>query len=733
MPACARVLLVLTLLTACPQPEPEPELVAAGEDIDERSTRELASSYEVPQIFYETLAALEVEPEELDYPDAGADFDLIPTRLAWTDQIRHRGDLAPVFAHMVGEDVEAAAASASPLVELLVAQNTYNDRHDYRTSRYDLRVEADPAAEPLVAALRALIEHPPPADHPDPPDLSWDQLEDEVREQVATLPEAARTPLALALPALARAAELRDEALLAADELDMEDWQDLHQRFWDGSEGRETYTHDYGTDAHPGFDFERMARAAQLVARATEDLRAALADVPLQAGALLDVPTPLGRVTVSLEDAASEWNGADHERLLLLDGGGDDRWLGPVAANTSLWLPVAVALDLRGDDLWSLEQTAWTIEDEAPDGPWPVSWPWWTTRMQGFGLFGVALLSDGGGDDEYLCGGLGQGAGVWGIGVLADHGGSDRYRGYVNAQGHGQFGQGLLVDLGAGDDSYETLEKSQGYGGPRGVGWLVDDGGADTYLAIEEPILWDWAGEGSNWSGSQGFGYGVRDGFFVDGAPVFSGGLGALFDLDGDDSYQCAVMCQGFGYAWGTGLLWDRAGDDEHVITHKYATGAATHWAVGLYVDHAGDDGYRNRGNDECIGLGYDSSVAWHLDRGDGADVYTIDNIGDFAVGGTRIPSLGVLINEGGDDEYHIPGSGRRALGYARVESGNRGMSSYLRLVQNVGLFFDLGGTGDVYDTAREGVGNGLDWLQTEPDGDGWNPTFDHGYGLDSE
>jgi hypothetical protein len=620
------------------------------------------------------------------------------------------------------------------LRELLVAQHVYNGRDDYVDSRYDVRVAVDPDAEPLIAALRAFVEHPGAQGHPDPVDVSWSEVEAELREQVASLPEAARAPLALALPALVRAAELRDEALLGG-EYGMDDWADLHEDFYEGNVGRFTWSHAYGTDAHPHFDFETMARAGQLAARALETLRLQLAGIPRVDGALLDVAAPLGRLTVTLSDEPDTWNGDDEDWFLLVDGGGDDVWLGPVAVNKSLWQPIAAVLDLRGDDVWSLEQTEWTVWDEEPDGPWPASWPWWTTRMQGLGLFGVAILDEAEGDDSYHSGGLGQGAGVWGVGVLVDHEGDDLYRGYLNAQGHAQFGQGLLADLGAGADRYETLETSQGYAGPRGVGWLVDDGGDDVYLAIEEPIIWDWAGEGSNWSGSQGFGYGVRDGYFSDGAPVFSGGLGALFDLAGDDAYQCAVMCQGFGYAWGTGLLWDREGDDEHVITHKYAIGAATHWAVGLYVDHEGDDSYRNRGNDECIGLGYDSSVAWHLDRGDGADVYTIDNVGDFAVGGTRIPSLGVLINEGGDDEYHIPGSGRRALGYARTESGNRAWNSYLGTVHSVGLFFDLGGPNDVYDTAREGVGNRMQWLQTEPDGseDDWDPAYDHGFGRDTE
>ena len=67
-------------------------------------------------------------------------------------------------------------------------------------------------------------------------------------------------------------------------------------------------------------------------------------------------------------------------------------------------------------------------------------------------------------------------------------------------------------------------------GGTRGIGYLVDDGGNDDYLAIENPIISDWAGEGTNWSGSQGFGFGTR---LLPSGPYLSGGLGALFDLGG--------------------------------------------------------------------------------------------------------------------------------------------------------------------------------------------------------
>ena len=387
-----------------------------------------------------------------------------------------------------------------------------------------------------------------------------------------------------------------------------------------------------------------------------------------------------------------------------------------------MYYPVSAVLDLAGDDLYT-HSDEWTIDE----GMMSLG----ATRMQGAGIFGVAILDDAGGDDRYHASGICQGSGVFGVGLLIDHGGADSYAGYNQCQGFADFGFGLLLDLGNGDDEYETWQKSQGYGGPRGVGWLVDEGGNDSYLAIEEPIIMDWAGEGTNWSGSQGFGFGVRDGFFTPGAPIFSGGLGALFDLAGDDLFQCAVMCQGFGYAFGTGLFYDREGHDEHLVTHKYALGSATHWAVGLYIDGGGDDRYTNNGDDECIGLGYDASVAFHIDRGDGDDVYTLENAGDFVLGMSRIPALGVLINEGGDDEYHVPGGGSRAIGRTFTQGGNR--DGYLGTVVSLGMFLDLGGTGDLYDIEREGLENGSTWIQADPQGDDWDTSYDFGYGFDRE
>jgi len=716
------------LLSACSDEAAAPDasvplLPSAGQDLDERTPRKLAASYALPDEFYAALDTLGLTPEELFFPDAGSTFSTIPTRLHWTDTLRHQGDLAAIFAHMVAEDVEAAVAGADPDArarELLVAQYAYNDRDEFVTSRYDRAFVAE-SETALLDALRAFYEHAPVEGDTDVPGASWKDIEADVRSQVESLPADARDALALALPALVKAAEMRDAALLDSGLVDVDTWTLIARSFWEGTSSFSTYSHAFGTDLHPAVDWELLARAGMLAVRAVESLRVDLADVPLTPGASLDVEAPLGRLTVRLDDAADEWSVDGEGWFLLVDGGGDDIYYENIAANTSFWLPVAAVLDLSGNDDYRVS-SAWTIEN--------LYLPTAEARSQGAGLFGIALLDDAAGDDRYFGSVLVQGAGVFGVGVLLDHGGADSYKGYRSSQGHAQFGYGLLADFGQEDDSYETLEMSQGYGGPRGIGWLVDEGGDDTYLAIAEPLVIDWAGEGSNWSGSQGFGYGVRDGYFTPGAPVFSGGLGALFDLAGNDDFSCAVMCQGFGYAFGTGLFYDAAGDDDHLVTHKYAMGAATHWAVGVLLDMAGADSYRNDDDDECIGEGYDASVAFHLDRGDGDDVYTLDNFGDFTLGVALHPSLGVLINEGGDDQYSVPGAGLLAIGRACTNNGDR--SGYLAGVPTVGMFFDLAGS-DSYGIARTGPANGSEWIQSDAACDGWALGLDHGYGLDGE
>jgi hypothetical protein len=208
-------------------------LAFAGEDIDERATKELASSYDLPQQFFDALDTLGLAPEDLSYPDASSTFANTPTRLHWTDTVRHDAQQGPTFGYMVSEDVRAALMADAPetiLRELLVAQYIYQDRDDFTISRYDERIVVDDAEKPLLAALRAYYEHEPVEGAPWSPPVSWSELEPGLDAGFAGWPIEIQNALALAIEGLVRAAELRNAALLSGD-YPVGDWDLLHERF----------------------------------------------------------------------------------------------------------------------------------------------------------------------------------------------------------------------------------------------------------------------------------------------------------------------------------------------------------------------------------------------------------------------------------------------------------------------------------------------------------------------
>ncbi|MBM4352200.1 MAG: hypothetical protein FJ109_00145 [Deltaproteobacteria bacterium] len=682
-----------------------------GEDLDLQIPRTLESSYVLPDEWYGALESMGLALDKLFMPDIGLTADWDFSRLHWTDTIRHQGQLAPTFAYMVIEDVNDAfdADDVTLARELLVAQNTYNTRDSFVVSRFDKAVTLLSEDGVLMEALHQFCIRPGVAGEWSGPTCG--EQEADVAAAAALVPLEQQVALAQAIYGLLAAVELRQEALLAKGKMTMDDWAVQHSKIVNGGTPYDSSVLD---GAHPGFDFEQMSRAAQLAVRSVESLRAALTGTDPVPGASFELVGPLGRIAVDLTDQDNTWKHADG--FLLVDGHGNDAYYGRVAANASIAQPVSVVLDLEGNDVYAPTKK-WELKQDYLVGA--------RLPMQGAGLFGVAILSDAAGDDDYGCLTACQGYGIFGVGVLLDHGGTDQYRGYDFAQGASEFGYGLLVDRGQGNDSYETLQHSQGYGGPRGIGWLVDEGGDDQYVAIAEPIIFDWAGEGTNFSGSQGFAFGFR------GGPYWSGGLGALFDLAGNDTYQCAVMCLGFGYFFGTGLFFDQAGNDTYVNTHKYTLGSATHQSVGLFVDGEGKDSYALIGDDEAIGLGYDHGVAYHLDRGDQDDTYTVENIGDFTLGFARHPAIGTLINEGGNDHYDIAGTGEVTCGRSWVDPDDR--KGALAKIITLAVFLDLGGTGDIYDIPRDEVGNGKSWHQTAPLGGGWTSDLDFAWGQDSQ
>ena len=138
--------------------------------------------------------------------------------------------------------------------------------------------------------------------------------------------------------------------------------------------------------------------------------------------------------------------------------------------------PARLVIDLGGDDLYSAS-IDWVI-DLAGNDMYLSS----KDGALGAGLFSAGMILDASGNDVYAGGRVAQGAGLFGVGVLWDVSGDDIYSAQELAQGAAMFGAGLLVDL-AGHDRFAGAKFNQGFGGPRGLGGLLDVAGRDLYVA----------------------------------------------------------------------------------------------------------------------------------------------------------------------------------------------------------------------------------------------------------
>ncbi|MEO7331421.1 MAG: hypothetical protein ABI193_22790, partial [Minicystis sp.] len=466
-----------------------PLTATVGENIDSRTPRDLEPSYTLPPEFGAALNELSLTSKDLRFPDLGLTFEKDPTRLHWTDLVRHQGDLAPGFGSMIVTDIETAMKLSDPAAQardLLVAQGTYGLRDGFAASRFDKAITVVAEGQPLLEALRVFYTHAPV---PGGAAVAtpWEDIAPAVAEQVTHFSLPVQIALAQAIGGLLVAAEMRDSAFTKNGVRTMEQWAVDSTAYW---KKRLTVAgYPLARDLADGVDFEELARAGQIAVRAVESARVALAAEPTTPGAKLDLTGPLGRIAFSMEGTDDKWTGGDF--FLLVDAGGNDTYSGDTASNLDLFHPVAVVLDLAGNDRYE-PSFAFDIKKGSLPSQKKLG------ARQAAGMFGIAVLDDGAGDDTYLCTNFCQGYGLFGVGVHLDRGGSDTYQGYAFSQGAAEFGYGLLLDTGGTKDTYETYQTSQGYGGTRGIGWLIDDGGDDSYLAIEEPIIANWAGEGTN-------------------------------------------------------------------------------------------------------------------------------------------------------------------------------------------------------------------------------------------
>lgn len=266
--------------------------------------------------------------------------------------------------------------------------------------------------------------------------------------------------------------------------------------------------------------------------------------------------------------------------------------------------------------------------------------------------------------------------------LIVDLGGNDRY---LQSAGGAcpdllnvlAYCNGLVVstvlDL-AGDDSYEynaVPAVVQGAGSTGGIGILYDVQGNDRYFSqfnrlTGNPLM-----------------------YYIDG--VFQGagqaGVGILLDAVGDDVYTGNVkgsfnrgitgLGQGYGGVGGLGILADGLGDDQYLTNGLTVdTGGAFQ---GVYTN--GVSIYAGVGIQTETGLGNDAYHSW--DNASTTDYY--------AVGFAAFGGLGIMFEDGGDDDYQAVESATDPWINPLLNCAF-GTASF----DGVGIFLEMGGN-DLY------------------------------------
>lgn len=363
----------------------------------------------------------------------------------------------------------------------------------------------------------------------------------------------------------------------------------------------------------------------------------------------------------------------DQRVALLIDLGGDDHYQGIIASPATVEQGISVVIDLAGNDIYRA----------APLG-------------LATGRLGIGLLLDREGNDRYELAPGSGGTGFAGMGILDDAAGHDQYHGARFTQGAAIGGLGLLIDR-AGQDRYTSADFSIGFGGPLGVGAVIDVSGDDVYQCGEGvPSSYNEEDHPNAKPGDplfqyDCFGMGTGAGqrvFPKDRADSSLGGLaggwGLVIDVAGNDRYRSANFSQGAGYFFGAGIMLDLSGHDDHEAA-RYGQAAGAHGGLGLFIDYNGNDRYGSTGPVYNGGAAWDLSVTLAIDAGGGQDVYDLLRSSGLGLADHRAWSL--FIEEGGADRYLVP----QGMGTAF----NAGLSG----------FFDLAGEDDYATAPQAGPG----------------------------
>ncbi len=484
-------------------------------------------------------------------------------------------------------------------------------------------------------------------------------------------------------------------------------------------------------ERYEDFPLEAVAQAAADLSATLEQATASTSGASGWTGFSYVVDTPAGKIVLgdaadTVYDPATNSDYAG-ELAVLIDAGGDDTYRVPLGANGSVENGVAVAVDLGGSDTYTYNEvsdpndSAELLPSDAdgrqtPAGPLnqyngPVSLS--DLARQGAGRLGIGILMDLGTElDTYRSLRMSQGAALFGVGMLYDEAGNDEFQAEAFAQGAAMKGLGMLLNP-AGDDTYSVWHAGQGYGTAAGTGVLYDADGADNY----EAVTGEAGGEGvlylstadrarSNRNLAQGAGVGLPATSQETG---LGGGIGILRDLAGTDAYTAATYAQGFGTVRAVGVLADAGGDDIY-NGRGIVQGAGDLAAAGVLVEEGGADEYNQSSIIAQNGQGTGRELGWgvHFDAG-GDDTITYMTPG----GGVGLDGgLGFAFFADGIDSH--TSSTEASWGYA-----NNGASAGTTLgdALTVGIFLDAGADTDSYTRPNIGtsdVGNDSVWLQPD-------------------
>jgi hypothetical protein len=463
-----------------------------------------------------------------------------------------------------------------------------------------------------------------------------------------------------------------------------------------------------------------------LFAQAMVDLAHALdqADSVLSAGVSgtfsFDQDSPIGKIVINSGDGPTTYAAGDY--VLICDCDGGDTYNCSAGANSSILNPISICLDLAGSDTYN-------AIDDYTDG---VNTDY--ASQQGTGRWGVGILVDYNGDDEYHASLASQGSGIFGWGLLYDKTGNDTYFGVDHVQGSGLCGVGILYD-GGGQDSYHCWHGAQGFGDIWGLGILCDQGSdPDDYYAewdatVGPAVFASPQNTDINANFAQGAAFGLRT---TANFPVlWDGGVGALIDAGGDDDYTCGVFGQGVGFWFCTGVLDDRGGNDQYE-GDWYVQAATAHYACSILMDRAGDDDYNKnyatRGfplQNVTVGGAHDHSVSWLLD-GAGSDEYYVPGL---SLGTGNVNGWGYFIDMGsGTDTYSPTDAGFNTITLGRGHlSGEVPDGDAREQEKTFGLFIDCGGA-DTYAATYATIPSGSIGDVNAGDNLGW---FRYGYTND--